>query len=111
MDIFGFFDGLFSFFSASRAGQEVSDDQPPYIKPPSSQKADEKAEVLAQQNEQSKQRRKSRLHVKQKQNHELAQQVEQKQQQTLQRNQQIAKQRKSRARSNINKNHSCNRER
>lgn len=110
MDILGFFDGLFSFFSASRAGQEVSDDDAPHVKPASSEKADKKAEALANQNEQSKQRRKTRVNEAQKQKHELAQQAEQKQQQIIERNQQIAMQRKNRIRTSMNKDYSRERE-
>jgi len=110
MDILGFFDGLFSFFSASRAGQEVSDDETFHVKPASSETADKKAEALTQQNEHSKQRRKSRLNEAQKQKYELVKQAEQKQQQIIERNQQVAIQRKNRMRTNMNKDYSRERE-
>lgn len=111
MDILGFFDGLFSFFSASRAAQEISDDTP-LVGPASSQKGDEKAKALAQKNEQSKQRRQSRLKKAQEQKRELAQQAEQRQQQISQQKQEIATQRKNRAHANAKtKDYSRSRER
>ncbi|MBQ4852766.1 hypothetical protein [Pseudoalteromonas sp. MMG012] len=100
MDILGFFDGLFSFFSATRAAREISDDDAPHIKPASSQKEDERAKAQAQQNEQSKQRRLSRLHKAQEQKREQAQQAQQKQQQINQQKQEISTQRKNRAHAN-----------
>lgn len=100
MDFLGLFDGLFSIFSTVRAGKEVNEHDSQYVEPVSSTKADEKTKALAQRNEQSKQRRKSRLNEIAKEKHQRSKEAEQKAQIVAQRNKNITAQRKSRLQAN-----------
>lgn len=109
MDFLGFFDGLFSIFSTVRAGKEVNEHDSQHIEPVSSTKADKKAQALAQRNEQSKQRRKSRLNEVAKEKHQSSKEAEHKAQIVAQRNKSITAQRKNRLQAN--KKHSLDMER
>lgn len=109
MDFLGFFDGLFSIFSTVRAGKEVNEHDSQHIEPVSSTKIDKEAQALAQRNEQSKQRRKSRLNDVAKEKHLSSREAEQKAQIMSHRNKAITAQRKSRLQAN--KKHSLDMER
>ena len=100
MDFLGFFDGLFSIFFTVRAGKEVNEHDSKHIELGSPTKADKEAQALVQRNEQSKQRRKSRLNDVAKEKHLRSKEAEQKAKVVAQRNKSITAQRKSRLQAN-----------
>lgn len=96
MDILGFFDGLFSFFSTVRAGKAVNESDSQRVESASSQTAINKEQAFEQQNKQSIQRRKSHRNETVHQKQLEKKQAEQKSELIKQRNREIQAKRKTR---------------